>query len=122
MSEVTMADDAPSKDVLENIASLQEEASRQPDDRDLQRKLAWALYGAGRFEEARDAFEKARERWPDDIEFHYGLGLSLKQLGQKEVALTEFEKALATGERSVQASMLRRLAEEQRNILMKGAA
>ena len=117
-----MADDAISTDVLENIASLQEKASRQPDDRDLQRKLAWALYGVGRFEDARDAFEKARERWPDDIEFHYGLGLSLKQLGQREVALTEFGKALATGERSVQASMLRRLAEEQRNILMKGAA
>lgn len=116
-----MADKAPSKDVLEDIASLQEEASKNPGDRGLQRRLAWAFYGAGRFEESRAAFEKARDRWPEDIEFHYGLGLALKQLGQKDAALAEFEKALGIKAGTVQASMLQRLAEEQRNILTKGA-
>ena len=117
-----MAEKVQASEGLANIDALQQEAAQNPNDREIQRRLGWTLFGLGRLEEARAAFEAARERWPEDIEFHYGLGLALKQLGQVEQALASFEQALSGDSESVRAAMLRRMAEEQKNILEKQAA
>ncbi len=58
------------------------------------RSYAAALVGAGRFQEAADAYDQALTLDPDDATAHTGRGVALRALGQSGEALAAYNEAL----------------------------
>lgn len=104
------------------VEELEQEASSQPQDKDLQRRLGWALYSVGRLEEAQRVLDDAMTRHPQDIELLYSLGMILKATGEFEKARGRFRQARdfePVNDEGSRSSMLRHLAAAQLQILDK---
>jgi tetratricopeptide (TPR) repeat protein len=106
-----------------SLETLQAQAVAAPDDLALQLRYGWALYGAGRLDQARQFLEKLRARFPKDLELLYGLGLTLKKAGESEEAHQVFlavkELAKEVPDRT-RASMLGHITQGHLNMLERG--
>ncbi len=102
-----------------DIDALKGAAKQKPNDIKAQLAVGWAHYGKGQAEEARAIFENITARWPGDLEAHYGLGMSLKKMGQPGPAKESFQKAVAAQAKTVRETMLKRLAEQQVDIIIR---
>ena len=74
------------------LAGLELGRRQDPETYDV---LAWALYRAGRFQDARDASDRALEHRTPDAHFWYHAGLISDALGDGDRALGELKWALA---------------------------
>lgn len=102
-----------------DVSTLQEELKTNPNDVVAHCRLGWAQYSLGQTYDAVATFEVAYQRWPDEIEVNYGLGLALKKQGRSHEALLSFERAGLVEPQTVRGSMLRQLAEEQKEYLLQ---
>jgi tetratricopeptide (TPR) repeat protein len=105
------------------IEALQQAAAEQPDEAGPQFRLGWALYGAGRLQEARQVLEPAGRRHPKDLEVLYALALTLKRAGDSEAARKQFQAVFelvgAVADRT-RAAVLRRIVRGHLNMLERG--
>lgn len=76
------------------IEAFQRQAQESPSDAAAQLRFGWALYGAGRLQEAQKVLEEAARNHPNDLEVLYALGLTLKRAGDPEPARAAFQKIL----------------------------
>jgi cytochrome c-type biogenesis protein CcmH/NrfG len=100
----------------ELIAELEQEVRSKPSDVDLQRRLGWAYYGKGRFQDARRVLDEAASIAKQDIEVLYALGMASKMAGEKQAARKVFEalREIPLGpEDDARRAMLKRMAEIQ---------
>lgn len=98
------------------ISELEQELNSKPSDVDLQRRLGWAYYGQGRFEDARRVLGEAASTAKQDIEVLYALGMASKMSGEKTAARETFETLREIPLRSdedTRQAMLKRMAELQ---------
>lgn len=98
------------------IDQLEQEVKSRPTDIDLQRRLGWAYYGKGRFQEAQRVLEDAAARAKGDIEILYALGMAAKMSGEKAKARGIFESLREISLESLEdtrRAMLKRMAEIQ---------
>lgn len=105
------------------LEPLREQAARQPQDIVARRRLGWALYGAGKTDEALAAFRQARGEFPEDIDLLYGLGLSAKKAGLVDEADEAFLRVVALAEAISdpgRAEILERLATGHHNQVRTG--
>jgi Flp pilus assembly protein TadD len=70
---------------------------------ELRRKLAWSLYGLGRYWEAAVEFERIVRARPDWAGPHSALGWSYLKLGRKADARAAFQRALSLAPGSADA-------------------
>lgn len=105
------------------IEALQKAAEEQPAEPGPQVRLGWALYGAGRLQEARQVLEAASRRHPKDLELSYALALTLKRAGDSEAARKQFQAVFglvgAVSDRT-RAAVLRRIVRGHLNMLELG--
>ncbi|MGH2628875.1 MAG: tetratricopeptide repeat protein [Anaerolineales bacterium] len=105
------------------IEALKKAAEEQPNEAGPQIRLGWALYGAGRLQEALQVMEAASRRHPRDLEVAYGLGLTLKRSGDSEAARKQFQlvsEMVDTVIDRTRAAILRRIAHGHLNMLERG--
>ena len=105
------------------IEAFQQQAKEQPADAAAQLRLGWALYGAGRLQEARKVLEDAQRDHPSDLEVVYALGLTLKRAGDPGPARTAFQKLLELipgVQDRTRSAVLRRIAHGHLHMLENG--
>jgi cytochrome c-type biogenesis protein CcmH/NrfG len=98
------------------ISELEQELKSKPSDVDLQRRLGWAYYGRGRFQDARKVLDEAASIAKQDIEVLYALGMASKMSGEKRAARETFEalREIPLGsEQDARRAMLKRMADLQ---------
>lgn len=81
--------------IEETLALLQEEVTERPDVYGWD-QLAWALYRAGRYSEARDAMSNALRLGTRDAALFFHAGLIERALGSSEMAQRRLRDALET--------------------------
>ncbi len=105
------------------MEALQKEAEEQPNEAGPQVRLGWALYGAGRLQEARQVLEAATRLHPKDLEVLYALALTLKRSGDSETARKHFQavsELVGTVSDRTRAAVLRRITHGHLNMLERG--
>lgn len=78
----------------QSLADLQKQASRNPDDPDLQYALGNALFDEGLYEEAVAAYNRSLDADGDRAAAYCNRGLAEWYLGRPEDAIASYEKAL----------------------------
>jgi tetratricopeptide (TPR) repeat protein len=107
----------------EVLESYRAAANAAPQDLQAQVDLGWGLYGASKYSEALEQFQRALALDPNSLDANYGLAISHKALGNKEAAVAAFAKVAeltAQVEDHVRGTMLRRLAHGHVNELNEG--
>jgi choline-sulfatase len=97
------------------LATLRDAVAVDPANASAWNALGMTLGGAGRLNEAEDAFRHAIERNGQDHRYHFNLGLVLVRQGRAELARPSFERALQLMPDFAPArDELRKLAAERR--------
>lgn len=95
------------------IDQLEQELKVSPSDIDLQRRLGWAYYGKGRFQDARRVLENAAASAKEDVELLYALGMASKMSGERDKARQIFNSLSQVpleAEEDTRSAMLKRMA------------
>ena len=106
-----------------DLDPLRAQVAGAPSDLRAHLRLGWGLFGAAKYEEALEVFDRGRRDFPDDADLLYGLALTAKKLGKTDQADEAFLKAAASAERMSdpgRSEILHRLAMGHHNHLRSG--
>jgi tetratricopeptide (TPR) repeat protein len=105
------------------IEDLGREAQAQGNEPGPAMRYGWALYGAGRIQEARQVLEAASQRHPNDLETLYALALTLKRAGESNLAVKALKRIadlIPSITDRTRSAVLRRITHGHLNMLERG--